>query len=264
VETEERFIAATHELRTGPRLAWTRHDFGGRRRPDYTARVAGGRLHVGDGRCESGMVTFETDAGKIFTVATATSVPESVAMDWAEGIPSLLVEDAEAEDALIWLAEAIAPHLAPAPRFNASETGSVPLGFRAFCREPSSYVFVPPWKWDPMTPVHCLCFPQRHRIIPSSRGTCGYHGALSPFAVIPYMRVGLAPQMLVCAPFGRVLLHEDVWRAERYDVLAIVVPLEANVPPDPRVIRARNLPLRAWDVARELLAFAGLDTVPVA
>jgi hypothetical protein len=241
------FIAAVHDLsKSGPPLRWEKDRWG-----DLVAPCpVGGCL-----RLLTGEVVWqrEKECPPCVPVASVEWSPTYVARDWARGIPSLLVDGDETEDLLVWIAEAVAPHLIPTPRFLASRQGRIPPGFRGRSS-------TPPWKWDPETRAQCECAygPRLHRAVPSSHGTCGFYGALSPFDVTPYIEWG-RPFIAVCAPFGRVVLHTRVWRAERYDVAAIVVPLDTDVPPDdPRIVRARNLPLRAWEIANELLAFADL------
>jgi hypothetical protein len=265
-------IAAVHSLTSGPHLQWERgRDASRCLHYAFQTRLTGGFLQVLDE-----YVTFSRKPWDVTysIVAAVRTDPRDCMIGWARGIPGLLLDTREDDvmmDAAIWLAEAIAPHLVPAPRFQATRRGRIPPGFRAYCLDygggrlldAGENQFIPPWNWSLSFSPVCGCPGSPHTEVPSRTGTCGFYGALAPFDATVFLDRE-APHVLVCVPSGKVVLHERVWRAEHYDVAAIVLPLDAPAPDDPRIVRARNLPLRAWEIARELLACADLDTVPVA
>jgi len=241
-------VALTHEITEGPPLNWLRYG-----EENWKTRIT-----LGEGTVE---VTLNTLCWEAFVrvdkyvVAGAVTDPEQATMLWATGRPAICVDKADLFDAAVFLAEAIVPTLGWEPVFVDTDK----VGFRAYCRDEG---IIPPWKWNPEWEACCLCRRAFHRKAPSPDGTCGFYGAASPWRLYDYYLDG-APMIVVVSPFGRVIVHSMGWRAERYDVCAIVVPLDAPAPDDPRIVRARNLPFRAYEIAREMLSFAELGEVGV-
>lgn len=95
---------------------------------------------------------------------------------------------------------------------------------------------------------------------------CGYHIATDPWEVSPYISWDDDKniRVFVVAPSNGAtyVVHERGMRTERYDILACIAPLDAPAYEeevrDPRFIRARNLPAKAWGIARELSTYANL------
>jgi hypothetical protein len=243
-------VALTHEIRTGPPLKWHRTD-------GYCwTKVPLGRGTVTvevtvAAPCAETLVRVDK-----YIVACAVTDPAQAAMLWARGRPALCVDAGDLSEAGVFLAEAVVPTLAWEPLFVDTDR----VGFRAYCCRPDGVV--PPWEWDPEWKARCGCRKASHSVVPSPDGTCGFYAASSPWRLHDYY-LNNAPMVVVVSPLGRVIVHSMGWRAERYDVCAIVVPLDASVPDDPRIVRARNLPLRAYEITRELLGFAELGEVGV-
>jgi hypothetical protein len=247
-------IAATHELAQtalcSEKLSWQRAVAGVR------CRIPHGGLFVD----KTGEVWARYSITGIRSqVGIVVNSSEECAWAWARGVPALTCDDDDVLEIGISLAEAVAPTLRPAPRTQV-------LGFRGYCAArrrglsiDGRLFDVAPWRWSPDITARCECYEQRCPVVPGDR--CGFYGAARPHDVRLYLNKDL-PTLLVCAPLGRVVVHEEGWRAERYDVLAIVVPLDMPIPvEDPRIVRARNLPLRAWEIAQELEAFGQLSHV---
>jgi hypothetical protein len=213
------------------------------------ARVGGETIFVEvNRRCRDVSIRVDVDGDRTTrsTVARVTMDPKRVRAYWAAGWPTLYVGNER--DLLItgiFLAEAVATTIAPKPTFRGSDlVGFMPgcVHFQRVHRHISDLyrtIFVRPWKWSPTTTVDVR--------------QCGFPGYASPWDVTTSYKENY-PMIVVATPLGRVIVHRWGWRAERYEVRAIVLPHGAGAPDDPRIVRAQNLPLRAYEIAKELVA----------
>jgi hypothetical protein len=232
----------------------------------YVARVEVGRRMA---RLEqSNHVVRLVDHGQISWIASAVKTPKEAAYSWAAGAPAVVVEPwswAAGQEAVMDLAGRCLPLLRPLPASLLARG----LGFRVDCRAPSGERPVAWWRWKGTESPQCvqaLFPPTEHGAPPERRCTCGFHIAATPWEVAVFART-LGYRTLVVAPWGRTVLHQDASgtggaRAEHYDVLAVVAPLDMPTKgqeiADPRFARARNCALRAWEIAQEILAFRAI------
>jgi hypothetical protein len=253
-----RLVALCHEIPPrGERLSWVRDKDG-----YYKARV---ETSWGPLTIRVNNVTIQMSDGLVWAgderigwwyVGAVSRSGRDVQRAWALGYPALLADDWYSVYGLtIRLAEALAPTIQPAPLLS----GSV-LGFRGYT-SPSIGQKTPWWEWDNTRAPQCCPELGSCAHPPGWDCACGFHVSVSAWAAAEYARTAAEQHVLVVAPFGRVIEHEVGERCEHYDVLAAVYPLDVPAPDDPRVIRARNVPLRAWEVAQELLVASRVEEV---
>lgn len=198
-------------------------------------------------------------------IAVATPSDREAAISWSMGVPA--VYSRASLDAGISLAERVLPHVATVPLVRDSR-----VGFRFSCISPGREREVPWWEWSGdhvaqhISPAEFYSKPVRPHKDRKCTGFCGFHHTDDPWAIAVAARAHYRP-ILVTAPFGRVVRHGYGKRSSRYEVVAAVYPdhsfVSMPLPPydDPRIVRARNVPLRAYEIAKELLAFSGIDRV---
>lgn len=213
---------------------------------------------------ESDHVVRVMDRGRISWIAFAVKTPKEAAYSWATGVPAVVVKPwswAACQEAVMDLVGRCLPLLRPLPASLLARG----LGFRVTCRTSSGVQTIAWWRWkgtESPQCVHPLEVIPEHGAPPERRCTCGFHIAATPWEAAPFAEA-VPYRTLVVAPWGRTVLHHDEHgaggaRAEHYDVLAAVAPLDAPAKDqeiaDPRFTRARNCALRAWEIAQEILA----------